>query len=162
MLDRSLRTYWTRSLRRPTDGELARLFPPRQRNDSARRVRSVRASGERAFVGARSTTPDSDTALRNERPHAVAAATATKRVTAPVAGKAARTSSKPGKASARTAAKSAEKATKAAEKAPPTEAPADEPAPDASALEAAVAVEELEPEGPIDPAEVDEESAEFA
>ena len=113
-------------------------------------------------MGARSTTPDSDTALRNARPHAVAAATATKRVTAPVAGKAARTSSKPGKASARTAAKSAEKATKAAEKAPPTEAPADEPAPDASALEAAVAVEELEPEGPIDPAEVDEESAEFA
>ena len=113
-------------------------------------------------MGARSTTPDSDTALRNARSHAVAAATATKRVTAPVAGKAARTSSKPAKASARTAAKSAEKATKAAAKAPPTEAPADEPAPDASALEAAVAVEELEPEGPIDPAEVDEESAEFA
>jgi RNA polymerase primary sigma factor len=49
------------------------------------------------------------------------------------------------------------------EKAPPNEeAPADEPAPDTSALEAAVPVDELEPEGPIDPAEVDEESAEFA
>jgi RNA polymerase primary sigma factor len=119
-------------------------------------------------VGARSTTPDSDTALRSERPHAVAAATATKRVTAPVAAKPARTSTKPGKASARSAAKSAtkatktaEKAAKTAEKAPPNEAP-EEPAPDPSALEAPVAVDELEPEGPVDPAEVDEESAEFA
>jgi RNA polymerase primary sigma factor len=113
-------------------------------------------------VGARSTTSDSDTTLASERPRAVAAATATKRVTAPVAAKPGRTSTKPGKAPARTTAKSAAKATKTAEKAPPTEAPADEPAPDASALEAAAAVEEVEPEGPIDPAEVDEESAEFA
>ncbi len=113
-------------------------------------------------MGARSTTSDSDTALASERPRAVAAATATKRVTAPVAAKPGRTSTKPGKASARTTAKSAAKATKTADKAPPTEAPADEPAPDASALEAAAAVDELEPEGPIDPAEVDEESAEFA
>ena len=114
-------------------------------------------------MGARSTTPESDTAVRNERPRAVAAATATKRVSAPVAGKPSRASSKPGKASGRTPAKSAAKATKAAEKPPPTETPANEPAPDASALEAAaVAVEELEPEGPIDPAEVEEESAEFA
>jgi RNA polymerase primary sigma factor len=119
-------------------------------------------------VGARSTTPDSDTALRSERPGAVPAATATKRVTAPVAAKPARTSTKPGKASARSAAKPATKTTKIAEKAaktaekPPPSETAEEPAPDASALEAAVAAEELEPEGPIDPAEVDEESAEFA
>jgi RNA polymerase primary sigma factor len=119
-------------------------------------------------VGARSTTPDSESALRSERPRIVAAATATKRVTAPVAGKPARTGNKPGKASARTAAKSAakatktaEKAAKTAEKAPPEEAAAEQ-APDASALEAAAAVDELEPEGPIEPAEVDEESAEFA
>jgi RNA polymerase primary sigma factor len=123
---------------------------------------SVRASGERAFVGARSTTPDSDTALSSERPRVVAAATATKRVSAPVAGKPARTGSKPSKASGRTSAKSAAKATKAAEKAPPKETPAQEPAPDTSTLEVAVAVEDLEPDGPIDPAEVDEESAEFA
>jgi RNA polymerase primary sigma factor len=119
-------------------------------------------------VGARSSTPDSEAALRSERPRIVAAATATKRVTAPVAAKPARTSNKPGKASARTAAKStakatktAEKAAKTAEKASPEEATAEQ-APDASALEAAAAVDELEPEGPIEPAEVDEESAEFA
>ncbi len=119
-------------------------------------------------MGARSSTPDSEAALRSERPRIVAAATATKRVTAPVAAKPARTSNKPGKASARTAAKStakatktAEKAAKTAEKASPEEATAEQ-APDASALEAAAAVDELEPEGPIEPAEVDEESAEFA
>jgi RNA polymerase primary sigma factor len=112
-------------------------------------------------VGASSTTPASDTTSA-EQVRTVAAATATRKVTAPVADKPARARTpKAAKAPAKAAA-----ATSPAEKdAPaPSGAATDGPTPDPTAVDPAdaAAAEDIEPEGPLDPAEVDEESAEFA
>jgi RNA polymerase primary sigma factor len=109
--------------------------------------------GERAFVGASSTTPGSDSESVDQA-RTVAAATATRKVTAPVADKPARPA-KAAKAAAAT------KAT--AKKAPAKKTSKDEPGADPAEAEAAAATEEAEPEGPAD-AEVDaeEETAEFA
>jgi RNA polymerase primary sigma factor len=112
-------------------------------------------------VGASSTTPASDTTSA-EQVRTVAAATATRKVTAPVADKPARArtpkaAKAPAKAAARTS--PAEKDAPA-----PSGAATDGPTPDPTAVDPAdaAAAEDIEPEGPLDPAEVDEESAEFA
>jgi RNA polymerase primary sigma factor len=104
-------------------------------------------------VGASSTTPGSDSESVDQA-RTVAAATATRKVTAPVTDKPAR----PAKAKAPAKA-AATKAT--AKKAPAKKTTKDEPGADPAEAEAATA-EEVEPEGPAD-AEVDaeEESAEF-
>ncbi len=112
-------------------------------------------------MGASSTTPASDTTSA-EQVRTVAAATATRKVTAPVADKPARARTpKAAKAPAKAAA-----STSPAEKdAPvPSGAATDGPTPDPTAVDPAdaAAAEDIEPEGPLDPAEVDEESAEFA
>ncbi|HEY7049297.1 MAG TPA: RNA polymerase sigma factor [Jatrophihabitantaceae bacterium] len=104
-------------------------------------------------MGASSTTPGSDSESVDQA-RTVAAATATRKVTAPVTDKPAR----PAKAKAPAKA-AATKAT--AKKAPAKKTTKDEPGADPAEAEAATA-EEVEPEGPAD-AEVDaeEESAEF-
>jgi len=123
-------------------------------------------------VGASSTTPATDQELSGEQARTVAAATATRKVTAPVADKTAPASPKTAKAAkapakAATARPAAAKATKTAEKAAPKKAGKDEAAAldpaaaDAKVDPAAVAGEEAEPEGPAD-AEVEGESSEFA
>jgi RNA polymerase primary sigma factor len=111
-------------------------------------------------VGASSTTPASDTTSA-EQVRTVAAATATRKVTAPVADKPARARTPK---AAKAPAKAAASTSPAAKDAPaPSGAATDEPAPDPAAVDPAdAAAEDVEPEGPLDPAEVDEESAEFA
>jgi RNA polymerase primary sigma factor len=111
-------------------------------------------------VGASSTTPASDTTSA-EQVRTVAAATATRKVTTPVADKPARARTPK---AAKAPAKAAASTSPAAKDAPaPSGAATDEPAPDPTAVEPAdAAAEDVEPEGPLDPAEVDEESAEFA
>jgi RNA polymerase primary sigma factor len=111
-------------------------------------------------VGASSTTPASDTTSA-EQVRGVAAATATRKVTAPVAEKPARARTPK---AAKAPAKAPAGATPAAPaKAAPGEVVTDEPPVDAAAVDPVEGVaEEIEPEGPLDPAEVDEESAEFA
>jgi RNA polymerase primary sigma factor len=111
-------------------------------------------------VGASSTTPASDTTSA-EQVRGVAAATATRKVTAPVAEKPARARTPK---AAKAPAKAAASTTPAAPaKAAPGEAATDEPPVDATAIDPAEGVaEDIEPEGPLDPAEVDDESAEFA
>jgi len=115
-------------------------------------------------VGASSTTPASDNATSDE-PRAVAAATATRRVTAPVVDKPARPAAKPAKAAAKAPAKAtATKATAKTAKAAPKKAGKDDPAADPAAAGAtAEPAATAEVEGPAD-AEVsaDEESTEFA
>jgi RNA polymerase primary sigma factor len=120
-------------------------------------------------VGASSTTPATNQELSGEQARTVAAATATRKVTAPVADKPAQAGPKAAKA-----AKAPAKATTArpaAAKAPAKAAPkkagkdeaaaADPAAADAKVDPAAATGEEAEPEGPAD-AEVEGESSEFA
>jgi RNA polymerase primary sigma factor len=120
-------------------------------------------------VGASSTTPASDN-TSGDQPRTVAAATATRKVTTPVADKPARpaTKAKPDKALASKAAPAKAAAAKApaksakADKAASKKATKDEPGTD-PATAVAGATPEAEPEGPAD-AEVsaEEESTEFA
>ena len=112
-------------------------------------------------MGASSTTPASDNESVDQT-RTVAAATATRKVTAPVADKPARPGAKPVKAAKAPAKAAPAKASTKATKAPAKKATTDEPAADPAEAEA-TAAEEVEPEGPAD-AEVsaDEESAEFA
>ncbi|HEY3715260.1 MAG TPA: RNA polymerase sigma factor [Jatrophihabitantaceae bacterium] len=120
-------------------------------------------------MGASSTTPATNQELSGEQARTVAAATATRKVTAPVADKPAQAGPKAAKA-----AKAPAKATTArpaAAKAPAKAAPkkagkdeaaaADPAAADAKVDPAAATGEEAEPEGPAD-AEVEGESSEFA
>ena len=112
-------------------------------------------------MGASSTTPASDNESVDQT-RTVAAATATRKVTAPVADKPARPGAKPAKAAKAPAKAAAAKAGTKATKAPAKKTTNDEPGADPAEAEAPAA-EEAEPEGPAD-AEVsaDEESAEFA
>ncbi|HZE49584.1 MAG TPA: sigma-70 factor domain-containing protein, partial [Jatrophihabitantaceae bacterium] len=112
-------------------------------------------------MGASSTTPATDQELSGEQARTVAAATATRKVTAPVADKPAPAGPKAAKAAKAPAKATAKTATaKAPAKAAPKKTGKDEAA-DATVDPAAATGEEAEPEGPAD-AEVEGESAEFA